>query len=425
MTGSEPSLRHNFSWTLLGNVTYVACLWGILASLTKLGEPETVGRFSLGAAIANPVIMFSNLQLRAILATDVADTHEFRDYLGLRLVMLPSAFVVMALLAVIFYQPQQALVIGLVGLVRTVEALSDLAYGIAQKYERMDLMAKSLILRGIGALVLFFLLFWWTRELALGILGMALGLALPLLLFDLPRFGAVLKKTAGQSLRPRFVPGTMKEIVWLALPMGLVMLLIQLRVTIPRTFLEHHFGEGDLGIFAALSYLVIAGMTVATALGQSSLARLSRYYASRDLRKFRRTVFKLVTLGIGLGLAGVAVAALVGRPMLTLLYSEEYAAHSRLFILIMAVGGVQFVVTLLGAPATAMRAFRGQLVIFFINVLVILVLSMVLIPRYGMTGAALSLLGGGLWSALGFGMLVRWKLRRAGEDTLAANRLVT
>ena len=30
---------------------------GILACLTKLGEPETVGRFALGSVIANPVII--------------------------------------------------------------------------------------------------------------------------------------------------------------------------------------------------------------------------------------------------------------------------------------------------------------------------------------------------------------------------------
>ena len=144
MTRPEPSLRRNFSWTLMGNVTYAACLWGILEVLTKLGEPETVGRFALGSAIANPVIMFSNLQLRAVLATDVNDTHEFRDYLGLRMVMLPIAYLVVVLIAVVFFQPQQILVIGLMGLVRVVEAFSDLAYGVAQKYERMDLMAKSL-----------------------------------------------------------------------------------------------------------------------------------------------------------------------------------------------------------------------------------------------------------------------------------------
>ena len=51
------------------------------------------------------------------------------------------------------------------------------------------------------------------------------------------------------------------------------------------------------------------------------------------------------------------------------------------------------------------------------------ILALVLIPRYGMIGAALSLLGGGLWAVFGFGILVRWKLQRAGENSLVANRL--
>jgi O-antigen/teichoic acid export membrane protein len=413
MKGTEPSLRHNFSWVLLGNVVYATCLWGILVALTKLGEPETVGRFALGSAIATPAIVFSNLQLRAILATDATDAHEFRDYLGLRLVMLPLAFAVIVLVAVVAYQPHQALVIGFFGVARAFEALSDLTYGVAQKYERMDLMAKSLILRGVGSLVLFCLAFWWKGDLAYGILGMSLGLALPFFFFDLPQSAAVLRDVAGQIIRPRFNLTTMKGIAWLALPMGLVMLLIHLRQTIPRTVLENRFGEDELGIFAALGYLVIAGMAVVSALAQSSLARLSRYYATGNLVLFRRTVYKLIWLGIGLGLAGVVVAALVGRPLLTLLYSKEYADHNQLFILIMAVGGFQFVVTLLGAPATAMRAFNGQLIIFLINVLLIGVLAWVLIPRYGMEGAALTLLGGVLWTAFGFWMLVRWKLDRA------------
>ena len=91
MTDGQPSLRRNFSWTFLGNAVFAACLWGILAVLTKLGSPDVVGRFALGSAIATPAIMFANLQLRVVLATDASQTHEFRDYLGVRLVMLPAA----------------------------------------------------------------------------------------------------------------------------------------------------------------------------------------------------------------------------------------------------------------------------------------------------------------------------------------------
>ena len=67
MRSATPSLRHNFLWTLSGNLVYATCLWGMLVVLTKLGSPGVVGRFSLAAAVATPVFMFANLQLRAVL----------------------------------------------------------------------------------------------------------------------------------------------------------------------------------------------------------------------------------------------------------------------------------------------------------------------------------------------------------------------
>ncbi len=64
------SLRSNFAWVLAGNVVYAACQFGMIIALAKLGSSIMVGQFSLGLAIATPVLMFTNLHLRAVQATD-------------------------------------------------------------------------------------------------------------------------------------------------------------------------------------------------------------------------------------------------------------------------------------------------------------------------------------------------------------------
>ena len=175
MTAGQPSLRRNFSWTFLGNAVFAACLWGILAVLTKLGTPETVGRFALGSAIATPVIMFANLQFRVVVATDAEQSYQFRDYLGVRLVLLPAAFLVVLVIAVLGYNREQTLAIGMFGLVRCVESFSDLFYGFAQKHERMDLVARSLLIRGLSALALFGGVFWLTGNLAVSLAANAVA----------------------------------------------------------------------------------------------------------------------------------------------------------------------------------------------------------------------------------------------------------
>ena len=42
------SLRRNFSWALVGNLTYSASQFLALVMLAKLGSAEIVGRYSYG-----------------------------------------------------------------------------------------------------------------------------------------------------------------------------------------------------------------------------------------------------------------------------------------------------------------------------------------------------------------------------------------
>ncbi len=412
MTATRPSLRHNFSWTFMGNLVYATSLWVILSLLTKVGDTGTVGRFSLASVIATPIIMFSNLQLRALLTTDARGDYTLSDYVGLRLMALPVGLAIVLVVAIWGYSGGQILVIGLVGLARVVESCSDILYGYAQKRERLDLVARSMIIKGVATVAVAGGTYALTLSLPAAMAALVVAWLVPLLVYDLPKCRQLAGEVEGDCLRPAWRWTHLRSLVWTALPMGVVMLLIQLRNTIPRTILEAHYSENELGIFAALAYLVIVGTTVTLALAQSSLARLSVYYAEGLARPFRRTVGKLVLIGVGLGVAAVLVAWLLGAPILNLIYEEEYGDHADLLVLIMAAGGILFLANLLGAPATATRSFRGQMVVHLVNVAVLYGLGSALIPRLGMVGAAWTMLGGALWVTIGYGGLVLLGYRR-------------
>ena len=168
----------------------------------------------------------------------------------------------------------------------------------------------------------------------------------------------------------------------------------------------------ELGIFSALSYLVIAGSTVTQALAQSALAGLGRDVAARDVPSLRHRVRQLILLGAGIGVAGVAVSAVAGGPLLKIIYTAEYAAHVPLLVLVMAGGAVLYVGSLLGAPATAMRAFKSQLWVHGSQVVVMIGSGLVLLPRLGMMGAAWMMLIGSAWVTVGTGWIVWRGLRR-------------
>ena len=141
------SLRSNFSWTFAGNVVYAGCQWGMLVVLAKLGSPERVGQFSLGLAVTAPVIIFSNLQLRAVQAIDARREYRFGHYLALRLATTVLALFVIAGIACGF-RLETALVILAIGLAKAFESFSNVVYGLSQSHERMDRIALSLMIKG-------------------------------------------------------------------------------------------------------------------------------------------------------------------------------------------------------------------------------------------------------------------------------------
>lgn len=396
------TLRQNFSWTFLGNAVYAGCQWAMLVVLAKLGTPAMVGQFTLGLAIAAPVIMFTNLNLRVVQATDANERYQFRDYLGLRLISTALAMLILAV--IIFtagYRWETAVVVLILGFAKGVEAISDIVYGLMQQHERMDRIAISLMIKGPLSLLFLAGGIYVTKGIVGGTIGLAIAWVIVLVSYDIRSGLSILKglqppeMTNLQQLtlfHPWGQLKLLKKLAWLCLPLGLVMMLISLNTNVPRYFIERYLGERELGIFAAIAYLMTAGGMVVSALGESACPRLSKYYATQDAAAFRTLLLKLVGIGALLGLGSVGVAAIAGKEILTLLYRPEYAQYADLFVWLMMAAGIGYVASLLGYSITAARYFRVQLPLFMVVTGISTFACLELLPRFGLNGAAIALI---------------------------------
>ncbi len=148
------SFRANFLWMLAGNVIFAGCQLGMIVALAKLGSSLMVGQFSLGLAIATPVLMFTNLHLRAVQATDATRLYSFGEYLQLRFVMSSLAIAAIVTFTWIENIPHRtAMVVVAVALAKGTETLSDVHYGLFQLHDRLDQTGRSMMLRGILSLL--------------------------------------------------------------------------------------------------------------------------------------------------------------------------------------------------------------------------------------------------------------------------------
>ena len=420
------SLRANFSWTFVGNLIYSACQWGIVVVLAKLGSPVLVGEYALGVAIATPVIALSQLQLRPVIASDVHEKYRFGDYLGFRLVAtLVAILVVLAIPLVVHSGPTETPLVVLVGLALALESLSDLYFARLQFIDRMDRIAKSQIVRAPLSLAALGLGVHFTGSLALGVAGMVIVRLAVLLGYDMRARTHLLLPLDGDSphareqvdqmrklLKPRWNPRAMSRIFWLASPLGVVALLVNLNSNVPRYFIQWSLGTRELGIYSALGFMMSAGNLFAAALAQAVFVRLARLHAEGRNSEFIMLLVKMAGIGTVLGGGGILFAWIAGPELLRILYRPEYAEQWHVLVWFMVVAWMSYISQFLGTAMTSARYFVHQIPLFATVVLAITGASYVLVPRLGLTGAVLSNLVGAIVQVLGSILVLAFALRR-------------
>lgn len=404
------TLRANFSWTFVGNTVYAGCQWAMLIVIAKLGNPEMLGQFTLGFAITTPIIILANLGLRRVQATDARGEYCFGHYLGLRILSTAFAlFCITVIVVVSRFSAGTKLVIMLVGLSKAFEAISDTLYGLLQLYERMDRIAKSMMIKGPVSLTALGVMLYLSGNIAWGTVGLAAAWGLVLVVYDM-RAVAVLRglgllpvaggadKSGSDCFRPLFDGRRLLSLSLTAAPLGFVELLDALNINVPRYFLQHYHGLAALGFYGAVGSLMQAGgSTVALALSQAAMPRLAKTYLE-DLRAFKRLLVKLLLASGSLGAAGILVALVFGRVLLAVLFRPEYAQHYSVLVWLMVAAALWYLAGFLFCSVTAARRFNVQVVLFMLMVGATTAACALLVPRHALLGAA--------W-ALCIGMTVR------------------
>jgi O-antigen/teichoic acid export membrane protein len=399
------SIRHNFMWTLAGNVIYAACQWATIVLLAKSATPEVVGQFSLAIAVAVPITFLASFQLRVLYVTDSAQKYSFREMLGLRfLLVCLSMIVVVATCAIARYELTTTLIVIVMASAQLTDAISDTYYGQFQRDERMDRIAVSLIIRNILSATAFTVTLYLTHRLLYGVVGLVLGRATVLLFYDVRNGGHALeawtttdtrtlaKPRVFEVLRPAWNTRRQREMLWIASPLAMVSILVSINSYMPRYVLEAYLGRHELGIYSAINYIPAGCFMVTTALGYSIFARLTKLFSAGQRYEYRCLLVKFAGVCLALGLLGFAGSLVAGRQVLALLYRPEYAQHVDLLRWLMVVGALQCLTTSMQAGLTAASEFRVQVPLFVGVAAVSLIACLVLVPRLGVIGAALAIL---------------------------------
>lgn len=401
--------QKNSVWNLFGSVFYAFTQWAMLVMIAQFGDAKEVGMFSLGLAIASPLIILTNLQLRTLQATDVNSEYAFRDYFGVRIVSLFFFFLILLILLTNSnYSSETLMVIGTVAFYKMIESLSDVTHGLFQKEIRLDLVAISKSLKGIVGLLFIYIGYsvWNSINYALVLFGCSWLIIF--LIYDL------YKANSFSNILPRFDVNNMKKIILFAFPLGIFNMLGSLNANIPRYFIEKTEGIETLGYFSAITYLVVAGSTVITAICQANTPYISKLFMTKNYSRFIKTTIILSLIGLIQGLFITFICFFWGEEILDLVYGKDYIKYSSFLTLVMIAGTINYTATGLGYALNATRLYKGQPKMGFIWVIFSLVTSFAIIIPYGIEGAGYVLILSAIFQFLTRFLMLRGILRRIG-----------
>jgi len=420
-------VRHRFSvnvaWTLGGNVLYAAGQWVLVVLLARWTNPEAVGGFALALAVAAPVSLMFNMQLRAVIAADVAGRRPFVDYFQARLVSAAAAVAVAGMLALLTRDSASTrAVIVLVALSKAAESLSDIVQGQWQRMEDMRLVGKSLAVRAACVPVLFASAVILTRTIVWGAVFLLAGSIGVFLLYDYPAVRRAIEAAGERSglfrLEFRRI-AIIRPLIRMSAPLGVVAMLISLNASIPRYFIDAYRGKHDLGVFSALAYFIVVGNLLVNSVGQSAIPRLAKLYRPAALREFLRALFRLMALSLGLGVLSLLISIRFGRVLLAI-YGDDYAAAYQVFVLIMAAAAIGYLISVLNYTLNVIQAYAIQVPLFLGISILLAVVCPVVVPAYGIGGAAAALLATGVVQMIASAAVIACRIRKDRIQTLCS-----
>lgn len=387
------SIQGNLASLVAGQFVAALSMWLALVALAKLADPAAVGVYALAQAISTPIAETAKMGLREVRSSDTTAAFRFGDYLGLRLIATAVAMVLIAVLAAgqtdtaaIFW------VIVLYGVTRCLEMVSDMIFGLFQAHERMDYIGWSLCLRGPLSLVLLVAGFWLTGSLVGAVIGQVIAHLVVLLGYELPMGRRRGSTRVTDALRPLWEPAALKALALQALPLAIASLLVMIATYIPQLTVERTLGLSDLGYFAALTALAMSPSRLVQSVGVAASVRLARFYADGDLAQFVRLLGGIALAVAALGAVGVLISTALGKTILSVVYTSDYAEHGQLLTWLVAAAAVRFVSDVLQAGMIASRRFWWLTVQYGSVALVAIVACFAFIPRLGLLGAGVAML---------------------------------
>lgn len=386
---SEGKVAKNTAYLLSAFVGQKILALAYFMVVARLAGVEGTGKYVLATSFAAMFSVFVDLGFGNILVREIAKDHDkARAYLsstlGIKAVLGVVVFVLIQVAAWLMgYAPDDRVLIAIASFATILESFHVTVYAVLRGFQNLRYEAVGVILGQFLLLVVGTVGFYLWRNPA--VLVFALVVAM---LWNFGWSAAAIWRRYGILPWPRLDSATVSALRRLAAPFVLAAVFSRTYSYIDQVMLSR-YGTAELGLYGAAYKLTFAFIFLPSSFAAALYPAMSEYYVSDRTRLaavFTGSIkyLAVIALPVSFGIAALA------EPVITMVYGAPFsAAAAPLRVLVFALP-FSFMYWATGSFLNATGRQAQNTWALAAAVVVNLVANLLLLPNYGMMGAAVA-----------------------------------
>lgn len=377
--------KKNVIWNIIGATTsaFNSLLFTII--VTRINGVNDAGIFTYSFATACLLYFIGNYSGRAFQVTDLSKENTDTCYIYNRIITC----IIMMTVSIIFatikrYDIYKSTIFILLCIFKTLEAFSEVLYGIIQKNGELYKVGISLFIKALLGVATFFIVNYITRNLIIACTSIVIINIIFIIFYDIKN----LKKH--NISKSKFTIESNNRILKLGFFTFVLSFLSTYLLNASRYAIDNLSTNDMQTIFGIIimpaTFMGIIGQYII----QPALTKLANNIKNKDYIKLKRMIVSLLMMVLIIGILVFVIAYLLEVPVLELVYGIELKIY---FISMMTIiiGSISYAInTVISTVLIAMRRTFGQAIIYGIVSIIATILSHYMVKKYQILGASIT-----------------------------------
>ena len=387
---TKQTIAKNTFWLFFGNITSRLIKAGIIIYAARILGANDWGVFSYALSLAAFFTVFTDFGISTVITRESAkDLSVQEKYFATSLVIKAAMTVIsisafLALAPFIVKQDAGMALLPIIILLVSLDGMRDFAASLSRAWEKMEVEAFIQIATNVAIVIGGFVaLLSYRTSFALSV-GYTIGVGIGMLAAFYPfrRYFTNIKQTFDGSL--------IKPILYASWPIGMLGLMTATMLNTDTIMIGWFRSMTDVGYYSAGQRIAQIIFMVPALITTALFPSFAKLAADKErLRSaIERSLLVLLMVAAPMAIGG----ALLAKDIMYLIYGDQYLAGSLAFAIMCLTIVSGFIAPVLGNAIFALNKEKKLFTYIILGISGNFLFNLLLIPRFGIAGAALSTL---------------------------------